>query len=316
MEPSTETRSAKIAVLIPCYNEAVTIKKVIEDFRRELPTADIVVVDNNSTDASVEIARTAGARVIFERRQGKGNVVKKMFDDVDADYYVMVDADDTYHAADVHKLLAPAMEDKADMVVGTRLEAITQTSMNLVHQFGNRMLLGIINFSFRSKLRDLLSGYRMMNRSYVEGIPVLSTGFEIETELALQAMERGFRVIEVPVAYQARPEGSESKLRPLRDGAKILFTIMSILRDYRPMTFFPAVAIILLLASVGTGLVVFLDYLEKGLVTRLPLALITVGLAITSLLVLIAGFIVSTINRRFEENHILLFRLLKKKKPQ
>lgn len=314
MDQPQQPRKRRLAVVIPCYNEAVTIQKVIGDFRHELPDAAIVVIDNNSTDGTAKIAAEAGAHVLTEKRQGKGNAIKTMFDAVDADFYILVDGDDTYYAEDVHRLLPPLFDDEADMVVGSRLEGVTNESMTLLHQFGNRLLLNIINLTFRINLKDFLSGYKLMNRKFVQSVPILSSGFEIEAELVLQALENGLRIQELPIRYRARPEGSESKLKSFRDGTRNLLTIISILRDYRPMTFFPVVAGIVFLAGLIAGSVVVLDYLDKGTVTRLPLAVLSTSLVIISFLTLITGFVVGTINRRFKEMSILLTRQFKRSK--
>lgn len=314
MDRHPEQKQPRIAVVIPCYNEAITIHKVIQDFRRELPHADIVVIDNNSTDASVTIAEQAGARVLREKRQGKGNVIKMMFDEVDSDFYILVDGDDTYYAEDVHHLLKPLVDGEADMVTGSRLEGATNDSMTPLHQFGNRLLLSIINVTFRTRLKDFLSGYKLMNRKFVRSIPLLSSGFEIESELTLQALENGMRITELPIRYRARPEGSYSKLNSVRDGTRSLMMMMSILRDYRPMTFFPILAGILLLFGLIAGLIVIIEYFEKGIVTRLPLAVLAASLVILSFLIFITGLVVSTINRRFKEISILLNRRSRNKR--
>ncbi len=303
-----ERTNQRTVVVVPCYNEEPTIGKVIADFRHELPGADVIVIDNNSTDASSAIAEKAGATVLHEKRQGKGYVVRSMFDWIDADVYIMVDGDDTYAAKDVHKLMEPVLNDDADMVVGSRLEELTGESMNALHRFGNRLLLAIIRLTFRVRLKDMLSGYRVMNRTFVQGVPTLSAGFEIETEISIQAMERGMRIRELPIEYRARPEGSTSKLRPFRDGTRILSTIMSIFRDYRPLAFFSSIAGVIFLVALIIGGVVIADYIESGIVRRLPLAVLSTSLAILSFLVLITGFIVGTINRRFSEMHVLLSR--------
>lgn len=303
----------KKVVFIPCYNEEITLGKVIDDFRRELPEAEIVVFDNNSTDRSLEIAREKGVKIYEEKRQGKGNVVKAAFDQLEADIYIMVDADDTYPAEEAKKLLKPVEEGEADVVVGTRLENADNKELRKLHQFGNRVILFLLNFSFRAHLKDILSGYRVMNRDYVKSIPLLSEGFEIETEMTLQALERGFRVKEISIQYRARPAGSESKLESFRDGFKIVFTIVSILRDYRPIAFFLGLCLILLALGLIAGLTVALEYFRTGLVTRMPLAILSTLLIILSFISLITGFIVSAINRRFEEMQVILKKRLNKK---
>lgn len=303
---------SKISVVIPCYNEEKTIAKVVGDFRRELPEAEIIVIDNNSTDNSVDLAREAGAKVLFEKKQGKGNVVKSMFDNIIADIYVMVDGDATYSANEIHKLIKPVLDGEADMVVGNRLKNMDAKSIKPLHQFGNRAILFILNLLFRTNLQDILSGYRVMNDKFVKNIPLLSEGFEIETELTLQALEKGYKIKEIPITYYERPFGSQSKLHSFRDGSKILFTIMSILRDYRPMTFFPLFAAILVIIGLILGGIVFYGYYKTGLVFRLPMAILAVSFIIIAFITFIAGFITETINRRFKELHSILKRQIKK----
>jgi len=221
----------KTIVFLPCYNEEQTLAKVIDDFRKYLPEAEIVVYDNNSTDRSTAIAREKNATLYTEKRKGKGNVVKSAFNNLEADIFIMSDADDTYPAEEIKKLIQPVLDGEADMVVGTRLEQAGDKELRRLHQFGNRFIMFILNFVFRAKFKDILSGYRIMTKDFVKNIPLLSEGFEIETELTIQALERGYRVKEIPVAYRERPEGSESKIETFKDGFKIVFTIMSILRD-------------------------------------------------------------------------------------
>lgn len=302
----------KITVVIPCYNEEKTIKKVILDFKKELPAAEIIIYDNNSTDDSAKLANVAGAKILFEKQQGKGNVVKAIFDNINSDIYIMVDGDDTYPANEVHKLIQPIIKNEADMVVGNRLENISNQSLRPLHQFGNKAFLFILNLLFRTSLRDIFSGYRVMNRDFVKNTPLLSSGFEIETELTLQALEKGYRIKEIPITYRERPEGSQSKLRSFRDGSRILFTIMSILRDYRPMTFFPLFAAFLVIIGLIFGGIVFYGYYKTGLVLRLPMAILAVSFIIVAFITFIAGFITETINRRFKELHSILKRQIKK----
>lgn len=301
----------EISIVIPCYNEEKTIEKVILDFKKYLPEAKIIVYDNNSTDKSVQLAKNLGIKVMFEKRQGKGNVTKAIFENINSDIYIMVDGDDTYPAEEVSRLLKPILEDKADMIVGTRLEAATNKTLRPLHQIGNRLILGVINLFFRTKFKDILSGYRIMNKKLIQSVPLLSSGFEIETELTLQALEKGLRIKEIPIKYRERPEGSESKLRTFQDGSKIIFTIMSILRDYRPMTFFPLLALLFLILGLILGSGVVIEYYQTGLVTKLPRGVLSLGLVIIGFVVFIAGFIVETINRRFKETHQLLKRYFK-----
>ncbi len=296
----------KILVLLPCYNEELTLAKVIDDFRHELPEAEIVVFDNGSTDKSVSIARQKQATVYLEKKRGKGNVIKSAFDTLEADIYVMVDSDDTYPANEVKKLLQPVIDGEVDMTVGTRLENATKKQLRRLHKFGNKLILFILNTVFRAKFKDILSGYRVMNRKFVKSIPLLSDGFEIETEITLQALERGFQVKEIPISYRERPAGSFSKIETFKDGFKIVFTIMSILRDYRPIIFFLTISIILFILGLITGGMVIIEYIQTKFITRVPLAILSTLLFILSFISFMTGFIVSAINRRFEEMQALM----------
>lgn len=297
----TEKTASKIIVFIPAYNEERAIGKVISDFKRCLPGVDIVVIDNNSQDQTAKIAKDQGAIVLEEKRQGKGFAIRKFFQEIKADIYVMIDADDTYPAEEVQKLLDPILQGEADMTVGTRLEQANNETLNLLHQAGNKFFVFFVNFCFRSRFKDIFSGYRVMTHEFVKNIPLLSSGFEIEAELTIQALERGFRIKEIPVKYRARPAGSYSKLRTWQDGWKILLSIFAILRDYRPMTFFTILAFLFFLAGLFFGLIVIFDYLQKGIVTRVPFAILSSLLIILGFSSFIGGFVVSSVNRRFEE---------------
>lgn len=297
----TDSTTPDIAILIPCLNEEKTIGKVIHDFRRALPTARIIVFDNGSSDASAKIAQEAGAEVIYEHRPGKGHVVQAMFEKVASDLYIIVDGDDTYPAEEVHKLIEPIMENQADMVVGTRLQQADNGSFKAARRLGNVLITALLNLCFRTKLTDILSGYRAMSRELVENIPLLSSGFEIETELTLQALKYGYRILEIPIRYHSRPQGSESKLRSFRDGFRIVTTIVALLRDHRPMTFFPLITLILVISGLIAGFVVIRQYFELGIVGRLPLGVLAVGLILLGFLFFMTGFIVDALNRRFEE---------------
>ena len=243
-----------MTVAIPCYNEAPTIAKVVADFRAQMPEAEILVVDNDSSDDSAAKAQAAGARVVREKRRGKGFVVQKMLECVDADVLVMVDGDDTYFAEDLPILMKPIADDRADMVVGDRLQDASRLALNDLHRFGNRAILWIINFVFRTSFRDILSGYRVMNRSFMRGVPLITEGFEIETEMTLQALENKMQILEVPIRYRARPEGSFSKLSPFADGYRILLTMAVLLRNHRPLYFFSLIALALVvMAGVYSG---------------------------------------------------------------
>ncbi len=239
----------RTTVAIPCYNEATTIAKVVSDFRKELPEAEILVVDNASSDDSGARAEKAGARVVREKRRGKGYVMQTILETVEADVCVIVDGDDTYFAEDVHQLLAPVTSDQADMVVGDRLKEASSVALTDVHRFGNRVILAIINMAFRTRFQDVLSGYRVMNRNFMSTVPLITGGFETETELTLQALEKGMVIREMPIRYRARPEGSVSKLSPFADGYRILITMAVLLRNHRPLYFFSSIAVGLLVAD-------------------------------------------------------------------
>jgi glycosyltransferase involved in cell wall biosynthesis len=241
----------RVTVAIPCYNEAPTIAKVVADFRAQLPDADIVVFDNDSQDGSAAKALAAGARVVREKRRGKGFVMQTVFEQVDADYCVIVDGDDTYFAEDIQTVLKPVVDDQADMVVGERLQGASSTALNDLHRFGNRAIIGIVNLVFRTRFKDVLSGYRVVNRNFMRAVPLITGGFETETELTLQALEKGMVILEVPVRYRARPEGSYSKLSPFADGYRILLTMALMLRNHRPLYFFSLIAIALFVADVA-----------------------------------------------------------------
>ena len=239
----------RITVAIPCYNEAPTIAKVVADFRAELPDAHILVVDNASSDDGGTRAAQAGARVVREKRRGKGYVMQTILEIVDTDVCVIVDGDDTYFAEDVHQLLAPVAADQADMVVGDRLKEASSAALDDVHRFGNRAILAIINLAFRTDFQDVLSGYRVMNRNFMTSVPLITGGFETETELTLQGLEKGMVIREMPIRYRARPAGSVSKLSPFADGYRILITMAVLLRNHRPLYFFSSIAVGLLAAD-------------------------------------------------------------------
>lgn len=296
-----EMDSPRIAILIPCYNEELTIGKVIRNFREELPAADIYVFDNNSSDRTVAIARELGARVSFERRQGKGFVVQKMFREVEADVYVMVDGDDTYPPAEIHKLIAPVIDGEADMVVGSRLTDKSDSEFKALNRLGNKFFLAAINSIFKVRLSDILSGYRVFSRSFVKNIPLFGGGFETETELTLKALARGYQIVELPVNLKKRPEGSFSKIRILQDGILILNTILALFRDYKPLTFFGVIGLLMIGLGFIPGTVVIVEFIKTGLVPRLPSAVLAVGLVLAGLLSITVGLVLHTITRRFQE---------------
>ena len=289
----------RTAVIIPCYNEASTIGKVVGDFRRELPEAAIYVFDNNSTDGTALEAARAGAFVIGEPRQGKGNVVRSMLRKIDADVYVMVDGDDTYDAGSVHELIAPVMNGVADMTVGDRLSS-TYFSENKrpLHNSGNRLVRWAINSLFASNLCDILSGYRCFNREFAKSIPVMSGGFEIETELTIFALKNKWTIEEVTVLYRDRPEESVSKLRTIPDGFRIIRKIITLYRDYRPLAFFSLIAAVMLLLAIGFFIPVYIEYLETGLVARFPTLICCGIVAVMSLMLFCSGLILQVITNQ------------------
>jgi glycosyltransferase involved in cell wall biosynthesis len=301
----------RIAVTIPCFNEEVSIGKVVRDFQRALPGVQIIVFDNDSTDNTAKIAQQSGACVIRERRRGKGNVIRAIFDKVEADFYVLVDGDDTYPAEEVGKLLTPVQDGQADMVIGTRLDNYTKESSELLHSIGNRVLLKILNLCFHTDLSDILSGYRVFSREFVKNVPLFSTGFEIETELTIQALMREFHIMEVPITYRARPQGGKSKIKPFRDGYRILSTILIFTRDLRPMLFFPVLSLLFIIGALIPGFRVIQEYLQTGLIRYLPSAILATGMVILGILFFIAGFIIHTLNRRFNEINLVLKRMQK-----
>jgi len=300
--------NAKIAVTIPCYNEAVTIEKVVRDFTAILPQADIHVFDNCSDDGSADLAREAGAHVHFVRKQGKGHVMQTIFDSIDADVLVVVDGDDTYYAEDALRLIEPILKGEADMVVGNRLKSATDESMSRLHQFGNCLILRTVNLMFKTNYKDILSGYRVFSRRFVENVPLLTTGFEIETELTLRAIERQIETIEVPISYRSRPEGSESKLKSFYDGRRIIMTAVIILRDHKPMRLFGLLSL-LCFSFVGIGSTLrILNYFD---VTSLPNELLTGTVMIFSPLGIVSlsiGLILEAVNTRFRELNQLIDR--------
>ncbi len=293
----------KIAVLIPCYNEELTIEKVVKDFKKELPNADIYVYNNNSKDKTAKIAKKAGAIVVNEYKQGKGNVIRSMFRDIEADIYVMVDGDNTYPANQVHGLIEEVRSGRADMAIGDRLSNGTYTQENKrhFHDFGNNLVKFSINFLFRTKLRDIMTGYRVFNRDYVKNFPILSKGFEIETEMTIHALDRNYSIVEVPIDYRDRPKGSTSKLNTFRDGFKVLFTIFKMFKNYKPMAFFLIIAFILFVISLGIGIPVIVEYVKTGLVLKFPSAILAVGVMICAILSFAIGVILDTVVRQHKE---------------
>jgi glycosyltransferase involved in cell wall biosynthesis len=300
----------RIAILIPCHNEEVTIGKVIRDFRAQLPDSTIYVFDNCCSDRTAEIAKDLGACVIAEARQGKGYVVESMLATVDADWYVLVDGDDTYPAECVHALLEPVQKGKADMTVGARLEEKTADSFRPLHVFGNRLVCGLINKIFRAKLTDIMSGYRAFNRKVVQRIPVVSSGFEVETELTVQMLYYHLKLVEIPVPYRGRPEGSVSKLRTLPDGIRVLWKIFSLFRNFKPLTFFGGLGIVVFMLGLLAGMLPIYEYVRSGFteVKRFPLAILASALVLLSSILAFLGIILHAVNWRFKELHNVLVR--------
>ena len=286
-----------IAVILPCFNEEQAIQKTVSDFKEEIPTAAIYVFDNNSSDRTTEVARAAGATVVHVPLRGKGNVVRRMFADIEADVYLMADGDSTYDAKSALSLIDKLLKERLDMVVGCRIDHGEDENYRLGHRFGNRMLTNTVQRIFGGHFTDMLSGYRAFSRRYVKSFPALATGFEIETELTIHALELRMPYGEVSTLYGARPVGSQSKLSTYRDGIRILRTIVRLYMIERPLQFFSIVAFILACSSVILTYPVFTEYLKTGLVPRLPTAVLSVGLMLSGQLALVCGFILDTVTR-------------------
>jgi glycosyltransferase involved in cell wall biosynthesis len=296
----------KIAVLVPCYNEAVAVAKVVKDFRAALPGATIFVFDNNSTDNTAAAARAAGAEVFLERHQGKGFVVRRMFTDVEADIYVLVDGDATYDAPSVPVMIERLLQDRLDMVVGSRVDQ-DKAAYRAGHRTGNRLLTAFVASVFAPSFKDMLSGYRVFSRRFVKSFPVLSGGFEIETELTIHALELGLAVAEIDTPYYSRPKGSASKLNTWRDGFRILRMIVNLYRAERPLTFFTGVGLALAIASIGFAIPIFITFVETGLVPRLPTAILSMGLMMLAFLSVAVGLVLDTVTRGRRESKLLAY---------
>lgn len=293
----------KTAVLIPCYNEAKTIGRVVADFKEKMPHADIYVYDNNSTDNTAELAEQAGAIVRYEHKQGKGNVVRTMFREVDADCYVMVDGDDTYPADFDPRLEQLVLSGKADMAVGDRLSSTYFTeNKRPFHNFGNVLVRRMINFLFRAKLNDIMTGARAFSKDFVKSFPVISKGFEIETEMTIFALDNNFAIKEVSIAYQDRPQGSESKLNTYSDGLKVLKTIVNLFKDTKPLAFFSILSLILLLISFGFFLPILIQFVQTGIVDKFPTLIVISALTVIALLNFFCGVILSVLKKQHRQN--------------
>ncbi len=297
----------KIAVLIPCYNESKTIEKVVKDYKKVLPEADIYVYDNNSNDNTDKIASKAGAIVKYEYKQGKGNVIRTMFKDIDADCYLMIDGDDTYPSENAREMCNYILEGKADMVIGDRLSSTYFTeNKRPFHNFGNRLVRGLINSLFKSNIRDIMTGYRAFSYDFVKTFPVLSKGFEIETEMTIHALDKNFLLKEIPITYRDRPAGSVSKLNTYSDGFKVLKTIARLFKEYKPTIFFSIISLVFLIISLVFGIPVFSEYFKTGLVPRFPTLIFSGFMLIISILMFICGVILEVVVKK----HRQLFELV------
>ena len=302
---------SKIAVLIPCYNEGKTIEKVVKDYKKALPEADIYVYDNNSTDDTAKIAENAGAIVKHEYRQGKGNVIRSMFRQIDADCYIMVDGDDTYPAENAREMCNLVLDKKADMVVGDRLSSTYFTeNKRPFHNFGNRIVRFLINKLFKNNIKDIMTGYRAFSKEFVKTYPVLSKGVEIETEMTIHAVDKNFLIKEVPVAYRDRPVGSVSKLNTYRDGFKVLKMIATLFKEYKPFFFFNIISIVLALISLLFIVPVFQEYFETGLVLRFPTLIVGGFIMLSALLSFICGVILDVIVKKHKQLYEIILNFV------
>lgn len=308
----------KIAVLIPCYNESKTIAKVVKDYKKALPEADIYVYDNNSSDGTDKIAKKAGAIVKYEYRQGKGNVIRSMFKDIEADCYLMIDGDDTYPAENAREMCDLILEGKADMVIGDRLSSTYFTeNKRPFHNLGNRLVRGLINKLFKSNVRDIMTGYRAFSYEFVKTFPVLSKGFEIETEMTIHALDKNFLLKEVPVNYRDRPEGSVSKLNTYRDGFRVLKTIGRLFKEYKPTIFFSIIGLIFLVIAVVFAVPVFADYFKTGLVPRYPTLIFSGFMLIISILMFVCGLLLEVVVKKHRQMfELVLIRTKKEEKDE
>lgn len=297
----------KIAVIIPCYNEELTIAKVINDFKGELPEADIYVYDNNSKDNTGKIARDHGAIVVKESRQGKGNVVRAMFRDIDADIYIMVDGDDTYPAEAARELIQPIINNEADMVIGDRLSNGTYEKENkrAFHNLGNNLVQGLIGLLFKNEIKDIMTGYRAFNRFFAKTMPVMSEGFQIETEMSIHALDKKFRLKEIPIEYRDRPDGSESKLNTFRDGYRVIKTLLGLFKDYKPLLFFGSISVFSLVLGLLVGIPVIVEFVLTRFITKVPSAILAVGFIVVSVTSLSCGLILDTISATTKRNYEL-----------
>ncbi len=305
----------KIAVLIPCYNESQTIEKVIKDWQKELPEATIYVYDNNSSDNTAEIARNAGAVVRHEYQQGKGNVIRRMFREIDAECYIMIDGDDTYPAEFGREMVNKVLERGVDMVVGDRLSSTYfEENKRPFHNFGNSLVRGTINRLFRSNIRDIMTGYRAFSFQFAKTFPVLSKGFEIETEMSIHAVEKNMLVENVVIEYRDRPEGSESKLNTYSDGAKVLVTIARLYKNYKPFRFFGLLALLLLIVSAIMFVPVLAVYIQTGLVPNFPTLIVSGFIALAAIQAFFAGLILTTLVEKDRQDFEFKLQMVQNRK--
>lgn len=301
----------KIAVMLPCYNESQTIEKVVKDYKAALPEAVIYVYDNNSSDHTDEIARNAGAIVRYEHRQGKGNVIRSMFRDIDAECYLMADGDDTYPAENAQAMVTHVLSGRADMVIGDRLSSTYFTeNKRPFHNSGNRLVRGLINTIFNSNVKDIMTGYRAFNYEFVKSFPVLSTGFEIETEMTIHALDKNFRLLELPVTYRDRPEGSISKLDTYRDGARVLKTIAGLFRDYRPFAFFGWLGFLCFFVATVLFLPIIMEFLVMGIVPKFPTLIACSAAYVISFLLWMCGVLLEVISKKHRQLFELYLNLI------
>ena len=306
---------SNIAILVPCYNEELTIQKVILDFKKELPNSDIFVYDNNSKDKTAELASKAGAIVVPEYRQGKGNVVRSMFRDIDADIYVMVDGDDTYPADEVHKLIEAVIEGN-DMVIGDRLSSTYFTeNKRPFHNTGNSVVRLMINWIFKSDIKDVMTGYRAFSKRFVKTIAVMSPGFQIETELTATSLQYRYNVKSIPIAYRDRPEGSSSKLNTFSDGFKVIMTLIDLAKDYRPLLFFGLLSVLFFAVGMLIGMPVVIEFVKTKFITKVPSAILASGLMIIAVLLVMLGLIIDhQANKEKREHELYVLNWMRNEK--
>lgn len=304
-------KKSKIAVLIPCYNESATVAKVVKDYKKVLPEADIYVYDNNSTDGTDEIARTSGAIVCYEYRQGKGNVIRSMFREIEADAYLMIDGDDTYPAESAKAMIDLVLSEKADMVVGDRLSSTYfKENKRKFHNFGNLLVRKLINVLFKNDIKDIMTGYRAFSYDFVKSFPVLSKGFEIETEMTIHAVDKNYKVVEIPVQYRDRPSGSVSKLNTYSDGLKVIKTIATLFKEYKPALFFNLIALIFAVISIIIAVPAYVGYFQTGLVEKFPSLIVSCFGFTIALLMFVTGIILQVFVKKQRQNYELYLNLL------